>query len=202
VLALEPLISKFCRSRAPVAPVYFEQASRPLIGNRTLRGSVLSEPGARAARGSSLPGKGPGLLMPAVADAVRHRCRARSGRGGQADVTAFRAPRLPRRNDSARADVRPPRSWWVPLVNGRNFYLQLMRAGVRSGEHGPWGYKPNGGRQSGFLPSHLVFATFAPLASAPEPHSLFRRHAILASRSSLIRPLTWLPHRPSPSLTR
>jgi hypothetical protein len=76
VLVLEPLIS---RSRAPVAPVYLEQASRPLVGNRTLRGSVLSESGARAARGSSLLGKGPGHLMPVVT-AVAMRCgRAFSG---------------------------------------------------------------------------------------------------------------------------
>jgi hypothetical protein len=79
VPALEPLISKLRRSRAPVAPVDFEQASRPLVGNRTLRGSVLSEPGARAARGSSLLGKGPGHLMPAVAAGVRRRGRAFSG---------------------------------------------------------------------------------------------------------------------------
>jgi hypothetical protein len=73
------LISKLHRSRAPVAPVYFEQASRPLVGNCTLQGSVLSEPGARAARGSSLLGKGPSHLMPAVA-AVPRRCgRAFSG---------------------------------------------------------------------------------------------------------------------------
>jgi hypothetical protein len=30
--ALEPLISNFCRSRAPVTPVYAERASRPLVG--------------------------------------------------------------------------------------------------------------------------------------------------------------------------
>jgi hypothetical protein len=62
-----------------MAPVYFEQASRPLVGNCTLRGSVLSKPGARAARGSSLLGKGPGHLMPAVAAAVRRCGRAFSG---------------------------------------------------------------------------------------------------------------------------
>jgi hypothetical protein len=71
--ALEPLISKLHRSRAPVAPVDFEQASRPLVVNRTFRGSVLSESRARAARGSSLLGKGSGHLMPAVA-AVARRC--------------------------------------------------------------------------------------------------------------------------------
>jgi hypothetical protein len=62
-----------------VAPVYFEQASRPLVGNRTLRGSVLSKPGARATRGSSLLGKGPGHLMPAVAAMVMRCGRAFAG---------------------------------------------------------------------------------------------------------------------------
>jgi hypothetical protein len=62
-----------------VASVNFEQASMPLVGNRTLRGWVLSEPGARAARGSSLLGKGLGHLMPAVAAVVRRRRRAFSG---------------------------------------------------------------------------------------------------------------------------
>jgi hypothetical protein len=76
VLVLEPLIS---RSRAPVVPVYLEQASRSLVGIRTLRGSVLFEPGARAARGSSLLGKGQSHLMPAVADIVTRRGHAFSG---------------------------------------------------------------------------------------------------------------------------
>jgi hypothetical protein len=62
-----------------VAPVYFERASRPLVGNCTLRGSVLSDQGARATRGSSLLVKGPGHLLLAVAAAVRCRGRAFSG---------------------------------------------------------------------------------------------------------------------------
>jgi hypothetical protein len=53
-----------------MALVYFERASRPLVGNRTLRGLVLFESGARAARGSSLLCKGPGHLMPADAAIV------------------------------------------------------------------------------------------------------------------------------------
>jgi hypothetical protein len=62
-----------------VAPVYFKRASRPLVGVRTLRGSYLFEPGARAARGSLLLGKGQGHLMPAVAATVSLRGRAFSG---------------------------------------------------------------------------------------------------------------------------
>jgi hypothetical protein len=62
-----------------MAPVYFERASRPPVGVRTLRGSHLFEPGARAARGSPLLGKGQGHLMPAVAAIVTRRGRAFSG---------------------------------------------------------------------------------------------------------------------------
>jgi hypothetical protein len=62
-----------------MAPVYFEQASRTLVGVRTLRGSILFELGARAARGSSLLGKGPGHLMPAVAAIAMRRGSAFSG---------------------------------------------------------------------------------------------------------------------------
>jgi hypothetical protein len=67
VPALELLISSFRKSRAPMAPVYFKRASRPLVGVRTLQGSHLFEPRARAAQGSFLLGKGQGHLMPAVA---------------------------------------------------------------------------------------------------------------------------------------
>jgi hypothetical protein len=79
VIVLELLISSFRKSGAPVASVYFKRASRPLVGVRTLRGSHLFEPGARAARGSSLLGKGQGHLMLAIA-AIATRCgRAFSG---------------------------------------------------------------------------------------------------------------------------
>jgi hypothetical protein len=76
---LEPLITSFCESRAHVAPVYFKRASRPLVSVRTLRESHLFEPVARAARGSSLIGKGQGHLMPAVAAVVSRRGHAFSG---------------------------------------------------------------------------------------------------------------------------
>jgi hypothetical protein len=62
-----------------MAPVYFKRASRPQVGVRTLRGSHLFEPGARAARGSLLLGKGRGHLMPTVAATVSRRGRAFSG---------------------------------------------------------------------------------------------------------------------------
>jgi hypothetical protein len=56
-------------------PVYFERASRPPVDVCTLRGSNLFEPGARAARGSSLLSKGPSHLMLAVAIVVSRRGR-------------------------------------------------------------------------------------------------------------------------------
>jgi hypothetical protein len=59
-----------------MAPIYFKRASRPLIGVLTLRGLHLFEPGARAARGSLLLGKGQGHLMPAVTAIDTHRWRA------------------------------------------------------------------------------------------------------------------------------
>jgi hypothetical protein len=62
-----------------VAPVHAERASRPLVSNRTLRGSGFFESRARAARGSSLLGKGPGHLMPIVVSTVPRRGRAFSG---------------------------------------------------------------------------------------------------------------------------
>jgi hypothetical protein len=79
VTALEPLIITVRGSRAPVVPFYFEQALRTLVSIRTLRASFLFEPEARAARGSSLLGKGLGHLMPAVAAVVRRCGRAFSG---------------------------------------------------------------------------------------------------------------------------
>jgi hypothetical protein len=59
-----------------VALVHSGRASRPLVGIRTLRGSVLFELKAQATRGSSLLGKGPGHLMPTVAAVVRRCVRA------------------------------------------------------------------------------------------------------------------------------
>jgi hypothetical protein len=53
-----------------VAPVHTERASRPLVGNRTLRGSGFSSLCAQAVQGSSLLGKGLGHLMPTVASTV------------------------------------------------------------------------------------------------------------------------------------
>jgi hypothetical protein len=77
--ALKPLISSLCKLRAPVAPAPAERVSRPLVGNCTLRGSGFFEPRTRAARWSSLLGKGPGHLMPTVAATYMRSGRAFSG---------------------------------------------------------------------------------------------------------------------------
>jgi hypothetical protein len=62
-----------------VAPACFKRAPRPLVEIHTLRGSYFLEPGAQAARGSSLLSKGQGHLMLAVATVVLRRGRAFSG---------------------------------------------------------------------------------------------------------------------------
>jgi hypothetical protein len=126
-LALKPLISNFCRSRAPMAPVHAERASRSLVGSRTLRGSGFFEPRARAIRGSSLLGKGPGHLMPTVAATVLQCGRAFSGAAaarvvgdvGRRTRWPAAALRLPRRNDSgARAPGYPGRGGSRPSMAG------------------------------------------------------------------------------------
>jgi hypothetical protein len=71
--AHKSLISNPRESRVPVVPTLALRASRPLVGNCTLSKVSFVEPYARAARGSSLLGKGPGHLMPAVA-AIVMRC--------------------------------------------------------------------------------------------------------------------------------
>jgi hypothetical protein len=55
--------------------------------------------------------------------------RARSGRRGQADVTAVTVPAILRRDDGLFAVAWPPRSWWGPPVSEKEDSLQLMRAG-------------------------------------------------------------------------
>jgi hypothetical protein len=49
----ELLISNPLESRAPVAPALAEWASRPLVGNRTLRGLGFSSTGLRPLEGHS-----------------------------------------------------------------------------------------------------------------------------------------------------
>jgi hypothetical protein len=58
--ALELLISNPPDSRAPVAPALTERVSRPLVSNRTLRGSGFLKPLARTVWRLHLLGKEPG----------------------------------------------------------------------------------------------------------------------------------------------
>jgi hypothetical protein len=50
-LACELLISNLLESRAPVEPAVAELAARPLVDNRTLRGSDFSSPGLEPLEG-------------------------------------------------------------------------------------------------------------------------------------------------------
>jgi hypothetical protein len=57
-----------------------------------------------------------------------NRARARSGRPGQADVTAVTAPAILHRDDGLFAVAWPLQSWWGPPVSEKGDSLQLMRA--------------------------------------------------------------------------
>jgi hypothetical protein len=83
VLAVEPvhelLISNPLKLRAPVAPALTERASRPLVGNRTLRGSDFSSPGLGLREGHAYLVRDWAILMPTVLTAVVRCGRAFSG---------------------------------------------------------------------------------------------------------------------------
>jgi hypothetical protein len=76
---LELQISNPLTLRAFVVPTLDEQDLRPLIRSRTLRGSDLLEPLARATRGGGYPYREPGHLMTAVVAAVVRNGHAFSG---------------------------------------------------------------------------------------------------------------------------
>jgi hypothetical protein len=65
--------------------------------------------------------------------------------------------------------VRPPRSWWAPLVSEGIFHLQLMRARRALRRARPTIYKSDKRKRGGFLPLHLAFDIPTSCASAPEP---------------------------------
>jgi hypothetical protein len=78
--------------------------------------------------------------------------RARSGRRGQADVTAVTVPAILRRDDGLFAVAWPPRSWWGPPVSEKEDSLQLMRAGRPPRRARPRLINLRGGENGGFLP--------------------------------------------------
>jgi hypothetical protein len=78
--------------------------------------------------------------------------RARSGRRGQADVTAATAPAVLRRDDGLFAVAWPPWSWWGPPVSEKEDSLQLMRAGRPPRRARPRLINLRGGKSGGFLP--------------------------------------------------
>jgi hypothetical protein len=78
--------------------------------------------------------------------------RARSGRRGQADVTAATVPAILRRDDGLFAVSWPPRSWWGPPVSEKEDSLQLMRAGRPLRRARPRLINLRGEEDGGFLP--------------------------------------------------
>jgi hypothetical protein len=83
VLAVEPvhelLISNPLKSKAPVAPALVKQVSRPLVSNRTLRGSYLSSPGLGPREGHAYLVRDRAISMPTVVAVVVHCVRTFSG---------------------------------------------------------------------------------------------------------------------------
>jgi hypothetical protein len=78
------------------------------------------------------------------------RARARSGRRGQADVTAATVPAILRCDDGLFAVAWPPRSWWGPPVSEREDSLQLMRTGRPLRRARPRLINLRGGKSGGF----------------------------------------------------
>jgi hypothetical protein len=74
VLAVEPvhelLISNPLKLRVPVAPALTERTSRPLVGNRTLRGRIFSSPGLGPREGHAYLVRDRAILIPTVLTAV------------------------------------------------------------------------------------------------------------------------------------
>jgi hypothetical protein len=83
VLAVEPvlelLISNPLESRAPVAPTLVERVSRPLVSNRTLRGSDFTSIVLGPFEGFAYVVRSQAVLMPSVMVVVVRCGRAFSG---------------------------------------------------------------------------------------------------------------------------
>jgi hypothetical protein len=97
--------------------------------------------------------------------------RARSGRRGQADVTAVTVPAILRRDDSLFAVAWPLRSWWGPPVSEKGDSLQLMRAGRPPRRARPRLINLRGGKNGGF---YLSISPFSPLVLSPPVCSCHR----------------------------
>jgi hypothetical protein len=78
-LSLELLISNPLESRAPVAPALTERVSRPLVSNRTLRGSGFSSFGLGPRGGHTYYVRDRAVLLPTVVAAIVRRGCAFSG---------------------------------------------------------------------------------------------------------------------------
>jgi hypothetical protein len=78
-LVHELLISNPLKLTAPVAAALVEPVSRPLVSNRTLRGSYFSSPGLGLREGHAYLVRDRAILMPTVVAVVVHCGCAFSG---------------------------------------------------------------------------------------------------------------------------
>jgi hypothetical protein len=154
-------------------PLCFKRAPRrPSHTNALQRVDIVSSQGFVPLEGSAYLVRNRAIKCYAVVDVISRRgraflgvatARARSGRRGQADVTAVTVPDVLRRDDGLSAVAWPPRSWWGPPVGERKDSLQLMRAGRPPRRARPRLINLRGGRDGGFLP--LAFRRSRPLLS-------------------------------------
>jgi hypothetical protein len=127
---LELLINNPLESRVPVAPALTKRASRPLVGNYTLRGSSFSSLGLGPCGGHPYSVRDQAVLMPTVVAAVVRRGRAFSGDATARVVGDVGGGRdePPQLFDCRAVMIAHPvvLATWGPLVSGRCGYLQLM----------------------------------------------------------------------------
>jgi hypothetical protein len=137
----------------------------------------------------------------------RSRARARSGRRGQADMTAVTVTAILHRDDGLFAVAWPPRSWWGPSVSGEKRFPAVNACGTAAPEIPPAAYKSEGRGERRFFT--LALRHFNPLCFSS---SLCSRHRaasplelfpfFLSSILAFLVLLSWRCLRPSRSLTR
>jgi hypothetical protein len=142
--------------------LYFKQAPRRPSHACTLsRVETLPSKGLVPLEGPAWHARNRAIKCSAVEAVISRRgraflgvaiARARSGRRGQADVTAATVPAILRRDDGLFAVAWPPRSWWGPPVSEKEDSLQLMRAGRPPRRARPRLINLRGGENGGFLP--------------------------------------------------
>jgi hypothetical protein len=152
-----------CFKRAPRLPSHARTLLR--VGTLSSQGFVPLEGSAYLARnraikcyavGAVISRRGCAFLGVAAA-------RARSGRRGQADVTAVTVPAILRRDDGLFAVAWPPRSWWGPPVGEKERFPAVNARGTSAPESSPAAYKSEGREKRRFFT--LAFRRSRPLCS-------------------------------------